>query len=95
LYYAERAGSITNAISADYFRKKLVLETEQRNRLESLGLLEVYVQHHLETFFRQWYLPKLADVRPQERELATAILGRILDIYGRGDLMAELHETAR
>jgi glycosyltransferase involved in cell wall biosynthesis len=95
LYYAERAGSITNAISADYFRKKLVLELEQRNRLEFLGLLEAYVEHHLETFFRQWYLPKLAEVRPQEREQATAILSRIVDIYGRGDLMAEQHEIAK
>ncbi len=89
LYYAERTGSITNTVSLDYFRKKLVLEKEQRKRLESLGLLERYLEHHFETFFRNWYEPKLNDVRLEERQHAAAILTDIVQLYGRNELMAE------
>ena len=93
LYYAERTGSITNAISAKYFQKKLVLEKEQRQRLEALGLLDAYVQNHLEVFFWDWYAPRLKIVSPDEREQAEATLGSIMELYGRPDLMAELHRA--
>jgi glycosyltransferase involved in cell wall biosynthesis len=93
LYYAERAGSITNLISADYFRKKLVLEKEQRRRLEALGLLDQYLENHFEVFFQNWYEEKLRDVRPEEREHATDILRSIVELYGRNDLMEKLKGT--
>ncbi len=94
LYYAERADSITNAMSANYFQKKLVLEKEQRRRLVSLGLLEAYVQNHIEAFFRNWYKPRLEIVRLDERDQAEATLRSIMEMYGRGDLMEELHRAS-
>ena len=90
----QTTGSITNAISANYFQKKLVLVKEQRVRLESLGLLEAYVQNHIETFFQSWYRPRLEMVSLDERAEAEATLSRIMDMYGRIDLMSELRTTS-
>lgn len=82
LYYAERGGSITNAVSGSYFRKAKVLEDEQAKVLARFDLLGTFVEHHLGNFVRGWYLKKLASVPPDEREESFALLCQIIRLYG-------------
>lgn len=82
-YYAEREGSVTNEVNAQYFKKNLTLELEQVQRLNKLGLLDLYKLHHLEQFYRNWYLPRLALVDPSESPTARGFLSEIANLYGR------------
>lgn len=81
IYYAEREGSVTNSIDVNYFDKKLIMEKAQVEALEKHGLLELYRQHHFDSFYQNWYLPKLDHVRPEDRPQAEQILKRIYEMY--------------
>lgn len=84
VYYAQRAGSIVNAIDATYFEKKLILERAQSEFLARHGLKEAYKSYGYERFMREWYLPKLKLVRaPSERSRCLAILEEIARLYER------------
>lgn len=82
LYYHERERSVTNDIDAQYFRKKLTLEREQVRWLRDQGLLGSFVDKHLDSFVRKWYLPKVAQVTLEERAIAADILREIVRLYG-------------
>ncbi len=82
-YYAERPTSVTNTLDAEYFEKKLVMETAQVAVLKERGLFDLFMTHHWDNFVKNWYLPKLEGVVPSERAKAVAILEKILALYGR------------
>ncbi|MCG9056337.1 glycosyltransferase [Laribacter hongkongensis] len=84
IYYAQRAGSIVNAIDTNYFNKKLILEQAQTAMLAKHGLMEPYLAGPYERFFVNWYLPKLNAVADEEeRKRCEAILADIVQLYGR------------
>jgi glycosyltransferase involved in cell wall biosynthesis len=84
IYYAQRAGSIVNAIDTVYFHKKLILEKAQTAMLTKHGLMEAYLTKAYERFMRSWYLTKLDAVADEaERERCAAILDEIAGLYGR------------
>src|SRR5699024_165013 len=82
IYYAEREGSVTNEVDAGYFQKNLTLEQEQVRRLERLKILDLYKEHHLAQFFRNWYLERLELVKLTEKADSRRILGQIASLYG-------------
>lgn len=84
IYYAQRAGSIVNAVDAIYFEKKRILEQAQIAMLTRHGLMDAYLKHHYERFMRDWYLSKLESVQDEvERERCAAIISEIARMYGR------------
>jgi glycosyltransferase involved in cell wall biosynthesis len=83
VYYAERDGSVTNEVDASYFQKSLTLEREQVNRLAQMGLLELYKEHHLDQFYRNWYLNRLELVSPTDYAEARKKLSEIMWLYGK------------
>ncbi|GEK79691.1 glycosyltransferase [Agrococcus baldri] len=82
VYYAERSDSITNAVSARYFEKKLVMEEAQVRALRAHGIYDSYVKYHLENFIRGWYLKKMEQVKDEDREVSEALLRQIVGLYG-------------
>lgn len=82
IYYAERDGSVTNTLNPRYFEKSEILEIRQAEVLRELGLYELYKEHQLDNFVRNWYLPRLDRVDVAERGAAREILARITNIYG-------------
>jgi SAM-dependent methyltransferase/glycosyltransferase involved in cell wall biosynthesis len=84
IYYAQRSGSIVNAIDSSYFEKKLVLEKAQIAMLKERGLLDAFLKKHYDKFMSDWYVPKLLSVQDQaERERCAVVLSNIASMYGR------------
>jgi glycosyltransferase involved in cell wall biosynthesis len=84
IYYAERAGSIVNAIDVRYFEKKRLLEEAQIAMLTRHDLMSAYMKHRYDRFMRGWYLQKLTKVKDEtERARCGAILAEIAGMYGR------------
>lgn len=82
IYYAGRAGSVTNLLDAGFFRKHLILEKERLQRLPRYGLLERYRTQHLDHYIQNWYRPRLEQVTAQDRAESEAVLAEILALYG-------------
>lgn len=82
IYYAERDGSVTNTVDADYFRKKLIMEKAQVEVLTKYGLLESYRDHHFQNFFTNWYLLKLESMPVEGQDEARGLLRQIAELYG-------------
>ena len=82
IYYSERSDSITNAVSAGYFEKKLVMEEAQVRSLRENGIYDLYVEHHLENFIRGWYFKKMEQVVAEDRQRSEALLRQIVGLYG-------------
>lgn len=83
IYYGERADSVTNSVGTSFFRKSLALETAQVMRLAELSLLDLFMEHHFDRFFNDWYLRRLATVVGDARQESEQILGQIAALYGR------------
>lgn len=84
LYYAERAESVTNSVTEDFFNRSLVLEEAQVKVLENYGILDFYTTHKLEPFLEQWYRVKLNYVREDQRHAAEVVLEKIEGLYRTG-----------
>jgi glycosyltransferase involved in cell wall biosynthesis len=82
LYYHERQQSITNHVDARYFDKMLVLEREQLRWLEQEGLRDIYVDHHLDGYVRNWYLKQLERTPGSDLVKARQTLRSIVTLYG-------------
>lgn len=82
LYYYERESSVTNTIDEDYFTKKKILEINQVDWLRRSDLLDVFKDHHLDNFVKNWYLKKLELVGSADRPRSEQILCEILELYG-------------
>lgn len=57
-YFAERFGSVTNALGESYWRKAWIRETAQFDWLKREGLVEAYRQSRLVRAINDWYLPR-------------------------------------
>ena len=83
VYYADRAGSVTNDVDYKYFEKKLILELSQIEFLKKHDLLREYMDGHFEGFVNNWYLKKLALVGSREYERCVRLFDIICGLYGR------------
>lgn len=83
IYYAQRAGSVTNLIGTNFFKRCLSLEKVQSRMLGELGLLEYYLDHHYENFMKDWYIKRLDAVQSEERSECEDLLAEIASLYGR------------
>lgn len=83
LYYAQRAGSETNKVGASFFHKSLLTEQALAERFARYGVLEDYKRTKLDYFVENWYLLKLKNCKPEEREESLGILSEILSLYGK------------
>lgn len=81
-YYTQVANSVVNTVNAKFFEKYLPLEKARSTWLSKVGLLEDYKRTRVETFFTGWYLAKLADVPPEEREQAISTIIELVRMYG-------------
>ncbi|KAB3519958.1 glycosyltransferase [Corynebacterium sp. zg254] len=83
-YYAEREGSVTNVITADYFRKSLLREKQTARWLREKRLFRRYRATKYRRFMWEWYVPKLAQVPHQERRPTLEYIREIADLYNHG-----------
>lgn len=81
-YYAQVENSVVNTVNAKFFDKYLPLERARSAWLTEVGLLAEYRQMRMETFFTGWYLRKLADVPPEQRNKAIATIMELGQMYG-------------
>lgn len=82
-YYYERQGSVTNTVDVNYFEKKLVLEIEQKTRLENHNIYKYYNKFHHDSFFENWYIPKYKLTSEIDRKKALDILNKIQLMHDR------------
>ena len=83
IYYADRSDSITNEVNISYFKKKRILEKEQKKFLLRNNLLEKYIDCHFDNFMKNWYLKKLERVNDSQFEDCRLILEDICNLYGK------------
>ena len=83
MYYAERSDSEVNTVTPDFFRKFLLLETEQVKQYKKYKIYEEYIKNRLDYFIINWYLEKYSNVRPEEKEECADIIEEILTLYGK------------
>lgn len=81
VYYAAVTGSVTNTVSANFFKKFYKLELKRVPHLLRHGLMETYIEQRLNNYIKSWYLKKLDNV-PEEQyyEAATTLL-KIIELY--------------
>ena len=93
-YYAQRMDSSINDIGEEFFRKSLILEEYQVQRLREYGLLEEYIERKLDFFVINWYIDKLQDTNQGERNACIQIIDQIVRLYGKtiGDYAQQLKE---
>lgn len=82
-YYAQRMNSSINDIGTEFFRKSLILEAYQVNRLREYGLLDEYINRKLDFFVINWYIDKLKDTSADEKDKCIEIISDIVDLYGK------------
>lgn len=83
MYYAQRLNSSINDVGPSFFRKSFILEKYQRAQLEKYELVEEYIERKLDYFTINWYIEKLSDCRPDERESCIDVIDQIVKLYGK------------
>ena len=83
MYYAQRLNSSINDVGSSFFQKSFVLEKYQRAQLEKYELVEEYIERKLDYFTINWYIEKLSDCRPDERESCIDVIDQIVKLYGK------------
>lgn len=83
MYYAQRLNSSINDVGPSFFQKSFILEKYQRAQLEKYELVEEYIERKLDYFTINWYIEKLSDCRPDERESCIDIIDQIVKLYGK------------
>lgn len=83
IYYAERAGSVTNSVTSEWFARCLKLEHARKAFLEENGLLDIYMEKKYQPYMTGWYLKKLENVEECERAESVRLLEDIAGLYGR------------
>ncbi|WP_084007157.1 glycosyltransferase [Salisediminibacterium beveridgei] len=81
VYYAGVQNSVTNTISAGFYRKYALLEKERIQFLNKHQLMDTYLEDRFSYYFRNWYLEKLKKVKPEERNEAIDVLMEIFELY--------------
>lgn len=94
IYYAEREGSVTNAVDPEYFKKKVIMEKAQVKALKTHGILETFIDAQLDFFIREWYLKKLELVEDEQRAECEGMLADIIRMYGADPAVYGLGEDA-
>lgn len=83
MYYAQRLNSSINDVGSSFFQKSFILEKYQRAQLEKYELVEEYIERKLDYFTINWYIEKLSDCRPDERESCIDVIDQIVKLYGK------------
>ena len=83
IYYAQRLNSSINDVGPSFFQKSFILEKYQRAQLEKYELVEEYIERKLDYFTINWYIEKLSDCRPDERESCIDVIDQIVKLYGK------------
>jgi cyclopropane fatty-acyl-phospholipid synthase-like methyltransferase/glycosyltransferase involved in cell wall biosynthesis len=82
IYYAARTDSIVNTINHKFFKKFLIMEKYQVQKLKQYDLLNEYIERRYEDFMNNWYLTKLELIEePYERRLSLEIINEIKKMY--------------
>lgn len=81
IYYALVQNSTVNSVTNQYFERSLLQERVQRNWLEENGLLEAYMESRFTVFFRDWYLKKLHQAKPEQESNCGKLLWKIFQLY--------------
>lgn len=91
IYYAETAGSVTNTISKNFFRKLLLLQQPKAEWLVASGLMEDFMARRYNYYTTHWIFFKLA--RAEEAPACAELVEQMLDIfapyYQGGDQMID------
>ena len=83
MYYAQRLNSSINDVGSSFFQKSFILEKYQRAQLEKYELVEEYIERKLDYFTINWYIEKLSDCRPDERESCIDVIDQSVKLYGK------------
>lgn len=82
-YYAAIAQSMTNSISASFFKKYYKLEIEKIKFLKQHGYLETYMQYRFNFYMKHWYIARINRASYVDKSVVVAFL----DIYHLYDSM--------
>ncbi|GAA0421752.1 hypothetical protein GCM10008934_10270 [Virgibacillus salarius] len=81
VYYAAVDNSVTNTVSSKFYEKYYKVEKERIKFLESNELFDIYISNKYQSYFVNWYLKKLIDVKKGEEKKSLIILDKIYKIY--------------
>ncbi|MGJ7910847.1 glycosyltransferase [Neobacillus sp. LXY-1] len=94
IYYAAVAGSTVNSVSKRFFEKYYLLEKSRVPILRNYGLLQEYIDHRFDYYFKGWYLEKLKYVSNEQAMESIKLLTEIFDFY-RDEFTPESEEVIR
>lgn len=91
IYYAETAGSVTNTISQNFFRKLLLFQQPKADWLLESGLMEDFMSRRYNYYTTHWIFFKLARAAnaPACAELVEQMLDIFAPYYQGGDQMID------
>ena len=91
IYYAETAGSVTNTVSQNFFRKLLLLQQPKADWLLASGLMEDFMSRRYNYYTTHWIFFKLARAAnaPACAELVEQMLDIFAPYYQGGDQMID------
>jgi len=81
IYYAMTAGSVTNVIKLNYFKKQKLLETTQIEWLLKTGLIDIYMKTRFNVFIKDWIFAKLAGASKSDGAQCAKIVFESLTLY--------------
>jgi glycosyltransferase involved in cell wall biosynthesis len=81
VYYAGVEGSSVNNITANTFKKYLIIEYEKIDFLKKSDLLYGYLALRFNYYFKNWYLKKLKLVKEEDLDQSKCILYKIYKLY--------------
>lgn len=84
-YYADRGESVTNTVNTLFFERSLILEREQKKRLQKHSVWDEYKELKSESFIKGWYFQKLRDVDFEDFEASKRCIEKIMEINGLKD----------
>lgn len=79
IYYAETAGSVTNAVSRKFFQKLLLLQQPKADWLLQAGLMDEFMKLRYNVYTTNWVLAKLA--RAEDGPACAQLVEQMLDIF--------------
>ena len=80
-YWADREGSLTNSIGADFFRRALLCHERQAQMLRERGLIEDYRERHLRDEVDGWLRSLLSRVPIEELPEAAGYVRDVKSLY--------------
>ncbi|MDD3164312.1 MAG: glycosyltransferase [Oscillospiraceae bacterium] len=81
IYYAQTAGSVTNSVSAKFFRKLLLLQQPKADWLRESGLMRSFMESRYDYYTTHWVFQKLSQAREDCVQECAMLVEQILAVY--------------